>query len=401
MILINKVVVKNHINLLVIIFIASCMQLAGCSVLSKPKEWFEKEEDPREPTKLIKLEAEKIQVQQVWKNSVGDLEESYNKIRPYITDDRVYLSDAEGRVEAWQREDGKRLWSVNLKENISGGVNGGEGIVAVGTENGEIVALSATDGLEKWRAKVPSEVMSISEVKYGVIVTRTNDGKVHALDISTGELSWSAGKGTPPLTLRGASQPQVVGDLVLVGFDDGKLMAINIRDGEPVWEVPVSIPKGRSELERMSDVDGEIAYLEGIVFAASFNGRVVAIDLDTGKTLWSKDLSSYAGLSVDHERVYITDSDDSVWGLELSTGATLWRQDKLIFRELTAPKVMGNYIVVGDFKGYLHWLSKEDGKIIGRDNVAGDKIEVAPTIINGRAYVLANNGSLSVLQYRK
>ncbi len=261
--------------------------------------------------------------------------------------------------------------------------------------------MDADDGSESWRTKVPSEAMSLSEARYGVIAVRTNDNSVHALDVRSGNISWSAGKSRPALTLRGASQPKVVGDLVLVGFDDGKLMAINLRDGEPVWEVPVSIPKGRSELERMSDVDGEFAYLDGIVFAASFNGRVVAIDLDTGKTQWTKDLSSYAGLSVDRERVYVTDADDSVWGLDISTGATLWRQDKFLYRELTAPQVMGNYIVVGDYDGYLHWLSKEDGKIIGRDNVAGDKIEVAPIIINNRAYVLANNGSLSVLQYRK
>ena len=381
--------------------IASCLQLGGCSLLSKPKQWFEKEENLREPAKLTNLDSEKIKVQQVWRNSIGDLEESYNTIRPYIAEDRVYVCDAKGRVEAWQREDGNRLWSVNLKEKISGGVNGGEGIVVIGTENGEVIALDADDGMERWRVKVPSEVMSISEVKYGVIVTRTNDSKVHAIDLNTGEIDWSAGKGAPPLTLRGASQPKVVGDLVLVGFDDGKLMAINLRDGEPVWEVSVSTPKGKSELERISDVDGELAYLDGIVFAASFNGRVVAIDLDTGKTLWAKNLSSYVGLSVDHDRVYVTDADDSIWGLEISSGATLWRQDKLLYRELTAPQIMGNYIVVGDYKGYLHWLSKGEGKIIGRNNVARDKIEIAPIIIDDRAYVLANNGSLSVLQYRK
>lgn len=390
---------KNQINLLIVV--ASCLLFAGCSVLSKPKEWFDKEENPREPAKLLKLEAEKVKVQRVWRNSVGDLEESYNKISPYITDDRVYISNAKGRVDAWQREDGKQIWSVKLKEEISGGVNGGEGIVAVGTENGEVIALSAADGTERWRIKVPSEVMSLSEAKYGVIVARTNDSKVHALDLTTGKISWSAGKGTPPLTLRGASQPKVVGELVLVGFDDGKLMAINMRDGEPVWEVPVSIPSGRSELERMSDIDGNFEYLDGIVFAASFNGRVVAIDLDKGNILWTKDLSSHAGLSVDRDRVYVTDADDSVWGLEISSGATLWRQDKLLYRGLTSPKVMGDYVVVGDYKGYMHWLSKEEGKIIGRDNVAGDKIEVAPIVIDGRTYVLANNGSLTVLQYKK
>ncbi len=392
---------KNSFNSLLIVSLAISLLLSGCSVLSKPKEWFEKEENPREPAKLTKIEAEKVNIQQVWRNSIGDLEETYNKIRPYITDDRIYLSDAEGKVEAWQREDGKRIWSVNLKQKISGGVNGGEGVVAIGTENGEVIALGASDGMQRWRAKVPSEVMSLSAAKYGVIAVRTNDSKVHALDLSTGNISWSAGKGAPPLTLRGASQPKVVGDLVLVGFDDGKLMAINLRDGEPVWEVPVSVPKGRSELERMSDVDGEFAYLDGIVFAASFNGRVVAIDLDTGKVLWSKDLSSYAGLGVDRDRVYVADADDSIWGLEISSGSTLWRQDKLLFRGLTAPQVMGDYIVTCDFKGYCHWVSKVDGKIVGREDVAGDPIEVAPSVINGRAYVLANNGSLSVLQYRK
>ena len=161
-------ILKNSIKILFILLIASCFQLAGCGALKKPKEWFEKEEDPREPTKLTNIEAEKIKVQQVWRNSVGSLEESYNKIRPYITDNRVYLCDAEGRVEAWQREDGKSLWSINLKENISGGVNGGEGLVAIGTENGEVIALGADDGKERWRAKVPSEVMALSEAKYGV-----------------------------------------------------------------------------------------------------------------------------------------------------------------------------------------------------------------------------------------
>ena len=395
-------ILKFSIKFFFIILFASCLQLAGCGALKKnPKEWFEKEEDPREPTKLTKIETEKIKIQQVWQNSVGSLEESYNKIRPYITDTRVYLCDAEGRVEAWQREDGSQLWSVNLKENLSGGVNGGEGIIAIGSENGEVIALGADDGEERWRAKVPSEVMSISEAKYGVITIRTNDNKVHALNLNSGTVNWSAGKDAPALTLRGASQPKVVGDVVLVGFDDGKLMAINIRNGEPLWEVPVSTPKGRSELERMSDVDGVFAYLDGIVYAASFNGRVVAIDLDTGKFLWSKDISSYAGLSVDRDRVYITDADDSIWGLDITSGATLWRQDKLLYRELTAPQVMGNYIVVGDYKGYLHWLSKEEGKIIGRDDVAGEAIEVAPIIIDGRAYVLANNGTFSVLQYSK
>jgi len=391
---------KNSLKVSVLIILGCCLQLTACSLISKPKQWFDKEEDPREPAKLINLGTEKINVQSVWKNSIGDLEEAHSVIRPYITGDRVYLTDAEGRVEAWQRMDGKRIWSVTLKEEITGGVNGGDDIVVVGTGNGVVIALSTVDGQEKWRTSVSSEVMALSQAKFGVIVARTNDSKVHALDVGQGNIVWKAGRGTPPLTLRGASEPKVVGDSVLVGYDDGKMAALSMRDGTELWETTVSVPGGRSELERMSDIDGEIAYVNGIVYAASFNGRVVAVDMDTGKILWAKDLSSHVGLSADESSVYVTDSDDSVWALDIVTGATLWRQDKLLYRDLTAPKVMGKYVVVGDFKGYLHWFSKEDGKLVGRENIAGDAIKVAPIIINDRAYVFANNGSFSVLQYR-
>jgi len=391
---------KNSLKVSVLIILGCCLQLTACSLISKPKQWFDKEEDPREPAKLINLGTEKINVQSVWKNSIGDLEKAHSVIRPYITGDLVYLTDAEGRVEAWQRMDGKRIWSVTLKEEITGGVNGGDDIVVVGTGNGVVIALSTVDGQEKWRTSVSSEVMALSQAKFGVIVARTNDSKVHALDIGQGNIVWKAGRGTPPLTLRGASEPKVVGDSVLVGYDDGKMAALSMRDGTELWETTVSVPGGRSELERMSDIDGEIAYVNGIVYAASFNGRVVAVDMDTGEILWAKDLSSHVGLSADESSVYVTDSDDSVWALDIVTGATLWRQDKLLYRDLTAPKVMGKYVVVGDFKGYLHWFSKEDGKLVGRENIAGDAIKVAPIIINDRAYVFANNGSFSVLQYR-
>ncbi len=391
---------SSYRKLLFLLFISCCLSLTACSVLKKPKQWFEKEEDPREPTKLVKIEAEKINVKQVWRNSIGSLEKAYSLIYPYITDDKVYLVDAEGRVEAWQRDDGRSIWSIKLEEDVSGGLNGGNGIVAVGTENGEVIALSMVDGSEKWRASVTSEVMAISEAYYGVIVVRTNDSNVYALDVGNGNIAWKANHSIPPLTLRGTSAPQVVGDTVIVGYDDGKMNALSMRDGEPLWEVTVSVPRGRSELDRVSDVDGEIAVLNGMVYAASFNGRVIAVDMDTGKTVWTKELSSYVGLSADESKVYVTDADDSVWALDKATGATMWRQDKLLYRKLTAPKTMGNFIIVGDFKGYLHWLSKEDGKIVGRDDVASDAIEVAPIVKNDLAYVLSRNGSLSVLQYQ-
>ena len=387
---------------LLLIILVACVQLSACGWLQKPADWFIDEKDPREPTELTKIDPVKVQVQSVWRNSVGDLTDTYNEIRPHITEDRVYMSSAKGRIEAWQRSDGKRLWSVSLeKEIITGGVNGGEGIIAVGNDNGDVIALSSVNGEEQWRTSLTSEVMALSAANYGVIVARTNDSKVHALDIGNGEIVWNAGRNLPPLTLRGVSEPKVVGDAVLVGFEDGKLIAFNIRDGAELWNATVSIASGRSELDRMSDIDGELVYLNGIVYVVNFNGRLVTVDMDTGKVLWIKDdMSSSAGLSVDESRIYVTDADDSVWAVDKSSGATVWRQDKLLYRQLTAPQSMGSYVVVGDYKGYLHWLSKEDGKLVGRENIAGEAIKVSPVVIDGRAHVLANNGTFSVLKYR-
>lgn len=390
---------KYPSKIVVLVFIVYCLQLSACSgLLNKPKQWLEREKDPREPAALTDLDTESLGVKSVWSNSIGNPEKAYHKIRPYIAGNRVYLTGAESRVEAWQLGDGKRIWSVTVQEPVSGGINGGEGMLAVGTESGLVIALDVADGKEKWRASLTSEVLALSEVKHGVIVVRTNDSTVHALDIGNGAVAWRASRGSPPLTLRGASQPKVVGSAVLVGYDDGKLVALSLLDGDELWKATVSIPSGRSELERLADIDGEIAYRDGVVYAANFNGRTVAIDMDTGRMNWARDLSSHAGLSVDESRVYVIDADDSIWALDRVSGATLWRQDKLLYRSLTVPGSMGDYIVVGDFKGYLHWLAKKDGKLAGRHKVAGDAIDSTPVIIGQRAYVLADNGSFTVLQ---
>ncbi len=390
-------------SLLISLFIACSVPIQGCtSLIDKPKKWLgiSKPDDPRKPTKLVKIENPRVSVQSVWRNSVGDLDESFNNIRPFISSDRVVMSNAEGQIDVWDRSSGRTIWSTDLDEPITGGVNGGEGMIAIGSDDGIVIALDANNGQELWRKRLSSEVMAMSEAKFGVIVVRTNDSAVYALDVSNGSVVWNQVRETPALTLRGTSAPMVVGEVVLVGYDDGELIALNMRDGTQLWEIPVSVPKGRSELERVSDLDGEFVYLEGVIYAVNFNGRVAAIDFDTGNIAWTKDLSSSVGLSADETRVYVTDADASVWALDKSSGATVWRQNKLLFRDLTAPGVMGNYVVVGDYKGYLHWLSKEDGTLAGRDDIARGAIAIAPRVIDSKAYVLANNGSFSVLQYR-
>ena len=381
---------------------ACWLLLSGCSndggLLSKPKGWIGIEVDPQAPAELTDLGADSLRLKELWSSSIGSPEMLYSELQPYIADGMVYLAGADNRVEAWQMIDGKHIWSVKLQETISGGVNGGEEILAVGTENGLVVALDAADGKEKWRTLLSGEVLALSEVGHGVIIARTNDSTVHALDIGDGSVAWRASRSPPPLTLQGASPPKVAGSAVLVGFDDGKLVAFSLLDGEEQWKAAVSFPRGRSELERIADIDGDIAYQDDAVYAANFNGRTVAVDILTGRMNWARDLSSHTGVGADQSRVYVTGTKDIVWALDRTTGATLWRQDKLLYRSLTVPVPVGDYIVVGDGQGYLHWLSKKDGKLAGRHRVARDAIDSVPVIIGQRVCVLADNGSFTVLQ---
>ncbi len=380
-----------------------CLLLSGCSgladdLLSAPKQWVGIEEDPQAPTKLTDLGSESLSAKKLWSDSVGATEIIYSKIQPYIADGLVYLAGADNRVEAWQLIDGKRVWSVKLQEVISGGVNGSGQILAVGTENGLVIALDSADGQEKWRTQLTSEVLALSQARHGVIVARTSDSTIHALDIGDGSVAWRASRSSPPLTLLGASQPKVVGSAVLVGFDDGKLVAFSLLDGEERWRATVSFPSGRSELERIADIDGDIAYHDDVAYASNFNGRTVAVDMLTGRVKWARDLPSHTGLVADESRVYVIGTNDSVWALDRITGATLWRQDKLLYRLLTVPVSTGDYIVVGDTEGYLHWLSKKDGSLVGRHRVARDAIDSVPVAIGQRIFVLADNGSFTVLQ---
>jgi len=397
---------RNSLKVSLFLILCCCIQLSACStkdLVEKPKKWLgiSDDDNPRKPTKLTKIDTENVKGQSVWKNSAGKVEKAYNEIRPYITEERVYLTSAEGNVEAWQREGGQNIWSIALKEAVSGGVGGGDDIIVVGTLQGMVIGLAVADGVEQWRTPVSSEVISISQASQDNVVVRTNDSQVHALDMKTGEVVWVEGRSPPVLTLRGSSVPVIVEDKVLVGFDDGKLVAMDMRDGSELWKTSVSIPRGRSELERMADIDGEFVYDDGTVYVVNFNGQVIAVDFRSGRAYWNKDLSSSEGLSVDEKHVYVTDEDDSVWALDKQNGATIWRQDKLLFRQLTTPKIMGDYVVVGDYKGYLHWLSKAEGKLVGRMNLAKDAIKVAPVIVDERAYVLSNNGSFSVVRYRQ
>lgn len=351
----------------------------------------------RLPTELTAIDTT-LTIERLWRRDVGaSIGDRFLRLTPYVTGDTVFVTDVNGRVVALDRESGSPRWTTSVGVEVSGGLNGGDSIVVLGSLDGEVVALDAADGSELWRQSLSSEVTAISSEAQDVIVARTLDGKVHGLDTRSGEAFWQVSRKTPPLSLRGASAPIVANDKLLVGFDNGKLVAMAVDRGTELWEATVAAPRGRSELERMVDIDGKIEVANGIAYVASFQGNIAAMAVADGRVLWSRDLSSYTGLDLEGDRIVATDEEGKVLAFDATNGAALWEQDKLSFRNISSPTVIDDYVVVGDFEGYLHWLSIFDGRFVARTKVGGSAILSPPVVADGYLYALTGNGKLTAL----
>ena len=221
-----------------------------------------------------------------------------------------------------------------------------------------------------------SEILSSPAISQGIVVAKTIDGRVYGLSFENGNQNWVYDRTVPRLTLRGSSAPLISNDIVISASDSGKLSALTLKDGKLLWETTIAVAKGRNQLERIIDMDVDPVVVDDVVYVAGYQGRVAAVKIGSGQIIWSRDFSSYSGLYVDAFRVYITDSIGQAWALNRYNGSTLWRQDKLLRRKLTAPTAHEDYIVLGDYDGYLHWLSREDGKLIARKQVNGSDVVI-------------------------
>jgi outer membrane protein assembly factor BamB len=383
-----------HLGVLMTRFVQSLLLtvglLSGCG-------WFAKD-NTRVPTELETIH-QTLAVSEVWKASAGDgAGNKFIKLYPLIMINNLFVIDADGEVRALERENGSLLWKTSVNTSISAGINGSDLLLVFGTEEGDAIAISPDDGHELWRKRLSSEVMAVSSPGLGVVAARTNDGKVYGLDVVSGEILWQTGHKSPVLTLRGVSVPIVRSGKLVVGFDDGKLVALTLLRGQVQWQTTLGIPRGRSELERMVDIDGKFRVREGVIYVVGFHSQLAAVTLSDGRILWSRELSSYTGLDVDASRVYVTDEDSNIWAFDRRTGASLWKQEKLKYRKLTAPAVLENYVIVGDFEGYIHWMSKTDGEFVARIRVDSDGILSPPLVVNERVYVLSRGGKVATLE---
>ena len=321
------------------------------------------------PTPLTELEPE-LRVEHRWVRQLGRGSHQYHlKLQPTADAERVFAANHDGRVEAFAGQKGERLWRVDLDTALNAGpVEGGELLLLGGMA--EVIALHKADGSIAWRSPVGSEILARPAWHREVIVVHGGDGRIIGLDANSGEERWQHQESVPSLSLRGAGDPLIVGDEgVLVGTATGKLVALSLHEGALLWEVTIATPRGRTELERIADIDADMALADGVVYVSSYQGVLAAVALAGGQILWNRDIASSTGIIVDREHLYVTDTDGTVWALLRQSGATMWRQQAMQYRSLSAPIHQGSYLIVGDYDGYLHWLHKEDGRLAARTRI--------------------------------
>ena len=270
-------------------------------------------------------------------------------------------------------------------------------MVLLGTIKGEVIALDSSTGEQKWTARVTSEVLAPPATNGDVVVVQTQDDRLIGLDAATGDRRWIYDSTPAVLTLRGTGAPIVTNHLAVAGLSSGKVIALDTSNGVPVWEQRVAIPQGRSELDRVVDIDGGLLLSGGTLYVATYQGRVAGLDLESGRVLWQSDASSYTGVAQGFGNVYVSEASGTVEGIDERSSSALWSNDQLARRQLSAPEVFSSYVAVGDLEGYLHLLSQVDGRFVGRERIDSDGLRARPLVDGNMIYVYGNSGTLEAL----
>ena len=353
----------------------------------------------REPAELTSIAQAQVKPDVIWDESPGNGDGGLESgLRLWVGDGILVTADAEGDVYALDPKNGRKLWSVDTEARLISGPTIHNELVLVGTLDAEVIALNRKDGAQAWRVKVSSEVLAPPVGDGGIVVVRCGDGKIFGLSAESGIRRWSFDRAVPPLTLRGMSQPLIFEGTAIVGLDNGRAAALRVDTGEVLWEEVVSAPEGRTELERIVDVDADLLTSQGGVFALSFGGEVAAIALLEGRVAWRRPVKSYTGAALFDKKLLVSDESGVVWALDAETGAAAWKQEALKYRKLSAPVALGGYAVVADFEGYLHWLSPSDGSIVGRVHATSDAVVARPLVQDDRLYVLDRSGEIAVVE---
>lgn len=402
----NKTRLTNltvYLAIAVLTLLSGCAALeAGNQLLAGASDYFMGGEDNQDPPSALMEYPPEVQVEELWQEKVGvGADEHYLKLVSAVAYGRVYAADRKGLLVARDAVTGDRVWEVESQYSFSAGPGVGRRVVVMGTSAAEVIAFNIENGEKRWVTPVSSEVLSVPVLAEGMVVVRTTDGKVMGLREETGAVVWTFERNVPALSIRGTGTPIVVDNNVVSGYASGKLEALRINDGKSVWEATVAVPTGRSEVERLVDLDADPVASRGVVFVASYQGGSAAVSQIDGDVIWrNESVSSYSGMTADWRYLYVSDTQSHVWQLDQRSGGSLWKQQELQNRKLTAPAAYENYVVVADFEGYVHWLSSSDGRQLGRIRVTDAAIEARPVVVDGTVYVYAKNGRLAALKAR-
>jgi len=401
-----------------ILFLAVVVALApGCSTV---KGWFGSDSSKskaNEPTELVELSS-LIAVRELWSVNLGEGEgKRWFRQHPTLDGGKLYAVNDKGELLALDAASGKNLWTANAVEvkatgskwtfwkreaseaALTGSPGVGQGLVVVGGRNGEVVAFNSETGEKRWSVKVTSEVLSAPSIQPNRVIVRSNDGRVFGLDPADGSRKWVFDRGLPTLSVRGNASPVSINGATIIGYDDGSLVALRDEDGLRIWEQVVAESDGRTEIERLSDIDGEILVDSDQVYAASYHDKVMALSAANGQPLWAHDVGSYSGVTLAGDKLLLSDKQGNIWALDRSTGNSLWKQNVLLNRQLTTPVVQGEYGVVGDLDGYLHWFKLDTGDIVGREHIEKSAIRGTPQVsASGVLYAVSNEGKLAAYQ---
>ena len=401
----------NSRRMRLLVWFLALSAMSGCS-------WFGGDDEPEEikPNPLPRIN-EEVRLEVLWNHKIGGGSgDRAIRLRPAILGGRVFAASADGNIKALTTDKGRIIWEAEVKDFytkeelsfgfskgldvITGGIGAGGDLVVVGTGSGEILALNQSDGSLAWKSRVASEVLSQPQIDDDLVVVQSIDGKVAAYDAIDGSRKWVYTTNIPSLTLRGTATPIISGDVILVGFSSGRVALLERETGFPGLDHRVAVAQGDSDLERLVDIDGAMAMENGRLYAASFQGRIIGIDIASGRILWSEEASSVSGVGTGFGNVYLASSDSQISAYNADNGREVWRVDALLHRDITAPVAMGSYLAFTDFEGYLHLMAQSDGRFVGRRKIDGSGVRSGVVAEDGRLYAMSNKGSLFVLDIR-
>lgn len=382
--------------------------LAGCTTYKPPT-----------PAKLTPI-TPAIQIQEQWCRRLNKgAAHEFLKLNPVIANNKIFIGSTDGTITAanentgrkiWQFKNlgkkrlvvlGHKLWRETTRKSITSGLAANGNLVFAGTAEGEILALNQNNGELVWKANMTSDVLATPVIANDTLLVKAENGEVRAFDVNSGQLLWTYTHNEPSLILRGGSSPRTFNNTVIIGFASGNIVALDLaKKGKVMWSKTIAKGHGSTIVQRMVDIDVDPQIIDGIIYVATYQGLIAAISIKNQHIIWQHDLSSYSGLAVYADKVFVSDENGHVWAFDRRNGAVIWKQNALQDRQISGPAIVGNAIIVGDKEGYLHFLSQADGHFLARVLVHKNSSIIAKPIVSGKnIYVYTQDGRLAKFIY--